>query len=238
MFFFECYGYHRDLHVLTHAFPTRRSSDRWILFRPLLLALLAKGYQLVGAKAPAFDEPLLPMPLPGLVAPVPGAGGIAGAFALRFDLPDADHERPGRLEVFSKCIGGDEAATLVVSQIDAVLWGDLAVRTVKCHVAYPTRPAILFVDLGTPRLRAPPFLLTVGEHLPDRFGRSGDVAGDGKFLGRIGHNSSSGRHGAASWFGVQAEAPLRAASILAMSIFCIPIMASNARWVAAGSGSE
>src|SRR3546814_650520 len=27
LFFFECYGDHRDLHVLTHAFPTRRSSD-------------------------------------------------------------------------------------------------------------------------------------------------------------------------------------------------------------------
>src|SRR3546814_2971792 len=65
-----------------------------MLVRPLLLALLAKGYQLVGAKAPAFDEPHLLMLLPGLVAPVPGAGGIAGAFALRFDLPDADHERP------------------------------------------------------------------------------------------------------------------------------------------------
>src|SRR3546814_7786600 len=24
---FECYGDHRDLHVLTHSFPTRRSSD-------------------------------------------------------------------------------------------------------------------------------------------------------------------------------------------------------------------
>src|SRR3546814_7248591 len=55
----------------------------WILVRPLLLALLATGYQLVGAKAPAFDEPHLLMLLPGLVAPVPGAGGIAGAFALR-----------------------------------------------------------------------------------------------------------------------------------------------------------
>src|SRR3546814_16352236 len=104
------------------------------------------------------------MLLPGLVAPVPGAGGIAGAFALRFDLPDADHERPGRLEVFSKCIGGDEAATLVVSQIDAVLLGALAVRTVTCHVAYPTRPALLLVDLGTPLLPAPPYLLHVGSH--------------------------------------------------------------------------
>src|SRR3546814_4857554 len=27
MFFFECYGHHRDLHVRTHSFPTRRSSD-------------------------------------------------------------------------------------------------------------------------------------------------------------------------------------------------------------------
>src|SRR3546814_16381680 len=25
--FCECYGDHRDLHVLTHSFPTRRSSD-------------------------------------------------------------------------------------------------------------------------------------------------------------------------------------------------------------------
>src|SRR3546814_809099 len=71
----------------------------WILVRPLLLALLAKGYQLVGAKAPAFDEPHLLMMLHGLVAPVPGAGGLAGAFALRFVLPDADHEWPGRLVV-------------------------------------------------------------------------------------------------------------------------------------------
>src|SRR3546814_12600425 len=27
MLFFEGYGDHRDLHVLTHSFPTRRSSD-------------------------------------------------------------------------------------------------------------------------------------------------------------------------------------------------------------------
>src|SRR3546814_2784185 len=27
VFFFERYGDHRDLHVLTHSFPTRRSSD-------------------------------------------------------------------------------------------------------------------------------------------------------------------------------------------------------------------
>src|SRR3546814_5305948 len=28
-FFFSGYGDHRDLHVLTHSFPTRRSSDLW-----------------------------------------------------------------------------------------------------------------------------------------------------------------------------------------------------------------
>src|SRR3546814_16528881 len=27
LFLFYAYGYHRDLHVLTHSFPTRRSSD-------------------------------------------------------------------------------------------------------------------------------------------------------------------------------------------------------------------
>src|SRR3546814_14214972 len=27
LFFFQCYRDHRDLHVLTHSFPTRRSSD-------------------------------------------------------------------------------------------------------------------------------------------------------------------------------------------------------------------
>src|SRR3546814_10994757 len=27
LFCFQCYGDHRDLHVLTHSFPTRRSSD-------------------------------------------------------------------------------------------------------------------------------------------------------------------------------------------------------------------
>src|SRR3546814_947362 len=27
VFFFSCIGAHRDLHVLTHSFPTRRSSD-------------------------------------------------------------------------------------------------------------------------------------------------------------------------------------------------------------------
>src|SRR3546814_2648808 len=40
MFFFECSGDHRDLHVLTHSFPTRRSSalvvgrDATVLERP------------------------------------------------------------------------------------------------------------------------------------------------------------------------------------------------------------
>src|SRR3546814_16881922 len=33
-FFFYCYGDHRDLHVLTHSFPTRRSSDRLFVSQP------------------------------------------------------------------------------------------------------------------------------------------------------------------------------------------------------------
>src|SRR3546814_1411007 len=39
LFFFVCYGDHRELHVLTHSFPTRRSSDlhERLLDRPRLL---------------------------------------------------------------------------------------------------------------------------------------------------------------------------------------------------------
>src|SRR3546814_1622779 len=39
-FFFYCYGDHRDLHVLTHSFPTRRSSD----LRAASLLLLRDGH--------------------------------------------------------------------------------------------------------------------------------------------------------------------------------------------------
>src|SRR3546814_4657980 len=39
-FFFECYCDHRDLHVLTHSFPTRRSSDLVSLTPPSSLCAL------------------------------------------------------------------------------------------------------------------------------------------------------------------------------------------------------
>src|SRR3546814_10962354 len=42
-FFFYGYGDHRDLHVLTHSFPTRRSSD---LTMPLPQTLGIKAWQL------------------------------------------------------------------------------------------------------------------------------------------------------------------------------------------------
>src|SRR3546814_4234539 len=43
-FFFECYADHRDLHCLTHSFPTRRSADlRYILQREVRVALLDTG---------------------------------------------------------------------------------------------------------------------------------------------------------------------------------------------------
>src|SRR3546814_5860582 len=39
MLFLECYGYHRDRHVLTHSFPTRRSSDlAWAVTGPAAIA--------------------------------------------------------------------------------------------------------------------------------------------------------------------------------------------------------
>src|SRR3546814_12790520 len=40
-FFFECYGDHRELHVLTHSFPTRRSSDLCRAGSPPILLMLA-----------------------------------------------------------------------------------------------------------------------------------------------------------------------------------------------------
>src|SRR3546814_4254614 len=46
MFFFSLYGDHRDLHVLTHSFPTRRSSDLVMLNRNeywQIASVIAKG---------------------------------------------------------------------------------------------------------------------------------------------------------------------------------------------------
>src|SRR3546814_18846419 len=37
-FFFFCYCDHLDLHVLTHSFPTRRLSDRWMGLRYMAVA--------------------------------------------------------------------------------------------------------------------------------------------------------------------------------------------------------
>src|SRR3546814_20299405 len=53
VFVFYGYGDHRDLHVLTHSFPTRRSSDLdERLARPLLAALAARGDLVVGENQP------------------------------------------------------------------------------------------------------------------------------------------------------------------------------------------
>src|SRR3546814_6139921 len=43
MFFFYSYGDHLDLHVLTHSFPTRRSSDRPYRPRPSSRAAFRHG---------------------------------------------------------------------------------------------------------------------------------------------------------------------------------------------------
>src|SRR3546814_14694389 len=40
-FFFDCYGDHRYLHVLTHSFPTRRSSDLHAGSRRFIAGFLA-----------------------------------------------------------------------------------------------------------------------------------------------------------------------------------------------------
>src|SRR3546814_19005134 len=66
MFFFYWSGDHRDLHVLTHSFPTRRSSD--LLSLALVVALAA---------APAFAQSTSA----GVAGQVLGADGqpVAGA---------------------------------------------------------------------------------------------------------------------------------------------------------------
>src|SRR3546814_5129959 len=52
--FFECYGAHRALHVLTHAFPTRRSSD--------LLAACAVAYAVsIPYSTPDYLDNIVPM---------------------------------------------------------------------------------------------------------------------------------------------------------------------------------
>src|SRR3546814_20370459 len=49
-FFFSCYGDHRDLHVLTHSFPTRRSSVLVVsyLIRPFSLSVRLFANMLAG----------------------------------------------------------------------------------------------------------------------------------------------------------------------------------------------
>src|SRR3546814_6838810 len=51
--FFELYGDHRDLHVLTHSFPTRRSSDLgWGHHQQLLRLRLGSGHPQPGRRRP------------------------------------------------------------------------------------------------------------------------------------------------------------------------------------------
>src|SRR3546814_15603264 len=66
-FFFLLYGDHRDLHVLTHSFPTRRSSDL------IMLAHLPQDRS--GVYLISFTRDMW-VPIPGV-----GEGKINSAFA-------------------------------------------------------------------------------------------------------------------------------------------------------------
>src|SRR3546814_8623429 len=62
-FFCLCSGDHRDLNVLTHAFPTRRSSDLAVAIeRGADLAAIGKGHG--GGAVPGFHHGRLPVSLP------------------------------------------------------------------------------------------------------------------------------------------------------------------------------
>src|SRR3546814_17109255 len=76
-FFFSLYGDHRDLHGLTHSFPTRRSSDR--------CATLEREHRHDGEQqchqsdwsGTSYEYPLVPLRALASAQPAPGqeAGG-------------------------------------------------------------------------------------------------------------------------------------------------------------------
>src|SRR3546814_14453737 len=74
--FFYCYGDHRDLHVLTHSFPTRRSSD-------LVIVLSLGGCSL----APDFMKPETPVPENWSSARLAAAEKISTDWWRSFDDP-------------------------------------------------------------------------------------------------------------------------------------------------------
>src|SRR3546814_18953914 len=69
LFFFEGYGEHRDLHVLTHSFPTRRSSDLLAFTRHLDGQTVLVAFNLSDA---TIDIPL--PTTPGQLHPLDGHG--------------------------------------------------------------------------------------------------------------------------------------------------------------------
>src|SRR3546814_10380079 len=80
LFFFELYGVHRDLHVLTHSFPTRRSSD--------LTTASCSGWP---------SGPGRPRPPPSAArGRLPASPGCWPARPSPRDLPGAPWPRPGR----------------------------------------------------------------------------------------------------------------------------------------------
>src|SRR3546814_20880037 len=66
--FCDGFGDPRDLHVLTHSFPTRRSSDLTLQIGRPLAILVAAGYGLTHREGPANAAP--PMPVVTVAAPL------------------------------------------------------------------------------------------------------------------------------------------------------------------------
>src|SRR3546814_20229790 len=86
--FFYLYGDHRDLHVLTHSFPTRRSSDP-LLLRPVLALAATGGLLLVwsGVAVMAMMQFLvLPVAVPAIAALLT----LGGMLGWRFAVSDRD----------------------------------------------------------------------------------------------------------------------------------------------------
>src|SRR5690242_977366 len=93
----------------------------------------AQRRELIGARCPAAFKAHLLVLFDSFVGPVACPSSVASALALRLDFPEADHERPLRLELAVDSVGDDEPTAFVKGQEDAVLREALAVGSVEGH---------------------------------------------------------------------------------------------------------
>src|SRR5690349_24469255 len=125
------------------------------------LRALAQLLELLGADLPAAFEAHFLVLLIRFFGPMARAGGVARALSFRFDLEQADHERPGGGEIGRHRIGEDETLVRLPREIDAVMVLHLAIRAVEGRLGAAAGTPLLLARLGAPGLGAEPFGLTL-----------------------------------------------------------------------------